>query len=506
VYTLLARIVAMQRSQIALLKAFGYGNGRIAAHFVEFAVLIVTLGLLLGVALGGYFGRGLIGVYQAYFHFPLLRFRMPVSVTLWACLIALVSGLFGSLVAVNRAVKLPPGEAMRPEAPRSYRAGVLESAGIAQWLGTAGRVIVRNLARRPWRSAMSVVGIAAAVATVVLGRFTFDAVNALMSVHFDAAQREDIMVSFVEARSRSALSALEQMPGVLRVEGYRAVPVWLRAGHRQKRSTLLGVSLDQDLRQLVDARRQRIGMPPAGLVLTRKLASLLGVRAGDSLEVEQLDGHRLIFFERIVRLSDEPLGVSAYMEASALARILGEDGEVSGALLEVDRTREQALYDALKRAPAVTGVAVRSAMLQNVAEIMNRSFILMTFVMTGFAMVLVIGVVYNSARIALSERGNELASLRVLGFNRLEVAGLLLGEQAVLTVAAIPLGLALGALFCRLLVPVFDRELFRLPFVLSSATFGFASLVTLASAILSSGLIAHRIARLDLIAVLKSRE
>ena len=207
-----------------------------------------------------------------------------------------------------------------------------------------------------------------------------------------------------------------------------------------------------------------------------------------------------------MRLSDEPLGISAYMESGALARRLGEDAAVSGALLRVDHAHEQAVYDALKRMPAVAGVAVRSAMLSTISDTMERSFILMTFVLTGFAMVLVIGVVYNSARIALSERGHELASLRVLGFSRPEVALLLLGEQALLTLAAIPVGLVLGVLVCWLLVPLFDRELFRLPFVLTSSTFGFATLITLAAAVLSAGLVAGRIAHLDLVGVLKSRE
>ncbi|MBS0389217.1 MAG: ABC transporter permease, partial [Proteobacteria bacterium] len=420
--------------------------------------------------------------------------------------IAAAAAILGSLAAVTRAVRLPPAEAMRPEPPRSYHAGLLERAGVIRWLGKSGRVIVRNIARRPVRAALSVLGIGAAVATVVLGRFTFDAVNHLMAVHFDTAQREDALVTFAEASPPTAIAGFAHLPGVLRAEGFRAIPVRLRAGYLQKRTTLLGVPADSEMRQLVDAARQPIGMPPAGLVLTRKLATLLGVQPGDVIDVEQLDGRRLGFQETVVRLSDEPLGISAYMDSGALARRLGETDAVSGALLQVDHAQQQAVYDALKRMPAVAGVAVRSAMLQTISDTMNRSFILMTFVLTGFAMVLVVGVVYNSARIALSERGHELASLRVLGFNRPEVALLLLGEQALLTLAAIPLGLGLGVLVCRMLVPLFDRELFRLPFVLTSATFGFATLVTLAAAALSAALVGGRIAHLDLVGVLKSRE
>ncbi len=506
VYTLLARLITIQRSHIALLKAFGYSEIRIGLHYVEFALLIVGLGLIAGLALGGYFGDGLIGVYQQYFHFPILRYRLNASLVLFAVAIALATGVGGSVTAVSRAVRLPPAEAMRPEPPRSFRAGVLDRVGLMRQLDTVTRAILRNLARRPWRAALSLLGIAAAVATVVVGRFMFDAVNALMAVHFDAAEREDVTITFNEPRSRGAVASLRELPGVLRVEPFRAMPALIRAAHREKRVSILAVPPSGTLRQLIDARGRRIEVPPRGLVLTRKLARTLSVGEGDRVWVEQLDGRRERFTAAVVRLSDEPVGIRGYMDVDALAGLLGEDAPLSGAALEVDQSRELPLYSALKRTPAVAAVSIRGATLQTIRDMMNRSFILMTLVMTGFGVVLVAGVVYNSVRIALSERGNELASLRVLGFTRAEVGQLLLGEQALLTIFAIPAGCALGALICWLLVPAFDRELFRLPFVLTGATFGFASLVTLGSAALAACIVAGRIARLDLIAVLKSRE
>ncbi len=505
-YTLLSRLVSIERSQIALLKAFGYANARVGLHFLEFALLIVGIGLVLGTAMGMSFGSGMIGLYRQYFHFPSLPFRVPPAVLLWAAVIALVAAALGSLTAVRRAIRLPPAEAMRPEPPGTFRAGLLESAGLVGLLGASGRVIARNLARRPWRAAMSIIGIAAAIATVVLGRFTFDAVNRLMAVHFNSAQRDDITVVLREASAGSVLYEFERLPGVLRAEPFRSTPVWIRFQHHAKRTVIQSVSSDMDLKQLVDRQRHRIGVPPDGLVLTRKLAQMLAVVPGDVVTVEQLEGRRVTFARPVVKLSDEPLGVSAYMDSGALARALGEAGEISAVLLQVDSSKEALLYETLKRMPTVAAVAIRSAMLQTIHDVMNRSFMMMTIVMTVFAAVLVVGVVYNSARIALSERGNELASLRVLGFSKVEVTALLLGEQAILTLLAIPVGLGLGSAACRLLVPVFDRELFRLPFVLSTGTFGFATLITLAAAVLSATLVIGRISRLDLIAVLKSRE
>lgn len=505
-YTLLSRIVTIQRSQIALLKAFGYSDWRVGLHYLQLALMVVGIGLIAGTATGFYLGSQMTGLYRLYFHFPALIFRFPVSVISWAAAVAVISAALGSLTAVRRAIQLPPAEAMRPESPASFSAGLIESVNLQRWIGATGRVIARNIARRPWRASMSIIGIAAAVATVVVGRFTFDAVNHLMEINFNSAEREDLTVVLREPNSGSAALDLGRLPGVLRAEAFRSAPVRLRFEQREKRTAILGVSADMELKQLVDGDRRRIDIPPDGLVLTRKLAEMLAVGPGDAVTIEQLEGRRLTFVRPVVKLSDEPLGISAYMDSRALAKALGEEGEVSGAFFQADPLKNQDLYDALKRLPAVGAVAVRSAMLQTILDVMNRSFITMTIVMTAFAGVLVAGVVYNSARISLSERGNELASLRVLGFSKVEVTALLLGEQAVLTLLAVPVGFALGAITCRLLVPVFDRELFRLPFVLSLDTFAFAALITLGSALLSAGLVIGRIARLDLIAVLKSRE
>lgn len=505
-YTLLSRLVSIERSQIGLLKSFGYSSARVGAHFLEFALLIVGIGLLLGTAMGVTFGSGMIGLYRLYFHFPSLPYQVPGAVLVWATVIALLAAASGAMTGVWRAVRLPPAEAMRPEAPGNFRAGVLESVGLMRLLGASGRVVARNLARRPWRAAISVAGIAAAVATVVLGRFTFDAVSHLMAVHFDSAQREDLTVVLREASTGSVLHEIERLPGVLRAEPFRSTPVWLRFQQHAKRAVIQGISPDMDLKQLVDRQRHRINVPPDGLVLTRKLAQMLNVVPGDVVTVEQMEGRRVTFTRPVVKLSDEPLGVSAYMDSGALARALDEADEISAVLLQIDHSKQALLYETLKRLPTVAAVAIRSATLQTIRDVMNRSFVMMTIVMTAFAAVLVVGVVYNNARIALSERGNELASLRVLGFSKSEVTALLLGEQAILTLVAIPVGLVFGATACRLLVPVFDRELFRLPFVLSSDTFGFAALITLAAAILSAALVVGRISRLDLIAVLKSRE
>lgn len=505
-YVVLARLVAMQRAQIGLLKAFGYGDLRVGALYLGFAVVTVGVGTIAGIALGLYLGRLNVGVYANYFHFPDLVFEVHGRVLASAALIGLASAAAGAIGAVRRAQRLPPAEAMRPEPPASFRAGMLERGGAFRLLPPAVRMILRNLARHPWKAFLSVLGIAMAVGMMVVGRFGLDAAQHMIRVQLDEVQRADVGVMFHRPREQGARDEIARLPGVLRAEGFRGVPVRLRHEHRAKKALVLGLAPDAQLRRLVDRESRTIDLPPEGLVLSRKLAEILGVSPGGVVELEVLEGARAVRSVPVAAVVDEYLGLSAYMDLAALARLLGEDRTLSGVDLRVDPDHAPALYAALKRMPPVASVAVRTTMREVIQDSLDRAFTIFSRIIVAFASVIVGGMVYNSARIALSERGNELASLRVLGFREREIVAILLGEQAVLVAAAIPLGLAIGYGLSAALVPVFDREMFRLPLVIAEATYAWSALAAVVAALLSGLLVARRIRRLDLIAVLKTRE
>ena len=506
IYIVLSRLVVMQRTQIALLKAFGYSNLSVALHYLKFALLTVLAGLLPGLLFGLYLGEKTNNLYAEYFHFPQMPLVISPSVIALAVLVSLLGACAGAIGAVRRVTALQPAEAMRPEAPADFRAGVMERSGLAHWLPASARMILRNLSRKPWKALVSVLGIGLAVGMMLVARFMFDAVDHMMNVQFNLVQRDDVTVLFHEPRAASAAYEIRQLPGVLRAEPFRAVPVRLRHAHRSKQIEVTGLSGDSQLRQIVDSRLHTIALPPDGLLLTRKLGEMLGVTTGDTVTLEVLEGARPVREVTVAGLSDELIGIGAYMDARALAHLLREDDLVSGAYLSVDPVHADQLYGRLKRMPAVSGVAIRDAMVKSVKDIIDRAFTTVSIIEMLFAAIIVGGMVYNSVRIALSERGNELASLRVLGFTQREVVVLLLGEQALLTLCAIPVGLLMGYGMCAALAPAFDRELFRLPLVFSQMTFVYPVIATLISAILSALLVARRLRHLDLIAVLKTRE
>lgn len=506
IHIVLSRLVGTQRDQIAVLKAFGYDDRAVGAHYLGFALAAVLAGAVPGSLLGVFFARWLADVYARFFRFPTMDFTASPGLIGFAVAISAAAGLLGALGAVRRAVRIPPAEAMRPEPPPRFERGLLERSGLADLVSPAARMILRNLARRRAKALLSTLGIALAVGILVLTRYFYDAVDIMAAIQFGTAQREDLTVIFNEARPGRVLADLRHIPGVLAVEPFRAVPARLVFRHRSRRVEITGVLPGADLRRIVDIDRRVARLPPEGLLLTTALADILGVRPGDALTVEVLDGRRPVLTARVAGTVEELMGLAAYMDLTALGRLLGGAPVVSGAFLAADSRRLEALSARLKRTPAVAGVAVRESMLASFTATIAESMTASTSVLTVFACVIAFGIVYNGARIALSERGHELASLRVLGFTRREIGVILLGEQAVLTAAAFPLGLGIGWGIALLLARSVASDLYRFPLEMSGATYAFAFLVTLAAAVFSGMMVAGRIRHLDLVAVLKTRE
>jgi putative ABC transport system permease protein len=502
----LSRLVATQRDQIGVLKAFGYTHATVSLHYLLFALVAVAVGALLGASGGLWLGAKINRMYSEFYRFPIFRYDPSPMVIALAIGVSGVAALLGAAGAVRRAWVVPAAEAMRPEPPASFRAGILERLGAQRVLPPAARMIVRNLARRPLRAALSSLGVAWAVAILVLGRYFVDATEYLATVQFRFVQRDSMTVVGHEPLPGRARYAIADLPGVMRAEPFRVVPVRLRYAHRARRVALTGLVDGSGLRRLLDRRLRAVPLPPDGVVLTSKLADILRVGPGDILTVEVLEGSRPVRRVRVAGLVDELIGLSAYMRIDALNRLMREGRTVSGALLAVDPLAAPGLYAVLKRLPAIGGVMQREVALRSFEKTLGESIGIFTAVLVGFACVIAVAVVYNAARIALSERGHELASLRVLGFTRAEVAVMLLGEQAVVVLVAIPVGLLLGYGACALMASAYQWELFRLPLVVSRTTYVFALLVVSGAGVCSAWLVRRRLDRIDLVEVLKTRE
>jgi putative ABC transport system permease protein len=502
----IGRMVAMQREQIATLKAFGYGNLAVLWHYLKLVSVIVIVGIVSGTALGVWLGKALSGIYMEFYHFPFLMFSLQPATMVVAAAASLLAAGAGAVFAVWRAAALRPAEAMRPEPPARYHETWVEKMGLKRWLSQPTRMIIRHIQRRALKSFLTLLGIALACGIILTGLFQRDTVGYMLNVQFGMAQREDISVTFTDPTAYRVRFDLLGIPGVQHVEVFRAVPVRLRHGHLSYRTGIRGVEPGGDIQRLLDSDLRPVALPSDGILLTDYLATLLDVRVGDQLTVEVLEGSRPVRETTVVGLVREYLGVSGYMELSALNHFMREGPTLSGAYLSVDSAQLETIYTRLKGMPRIAGVAERMQEIHNFNRVMQETMLFFTYVATVFAVIIAFGVIYNSARIALTERGRELASLRVLGFTRAEIAYILLGELGILTLFAIPLGLWLGEWMCYYIANTMQNDLFRVPVVLVPQTYAFAAVVVLVSAILSGLAVRRRLDQLDLIAVLKTAE
>ncbi len=502
----LTRQVGTQRSQIAALKALGCADWRIGLHYLQFVVVIVAAGSALGVAAGAWLGHLLTGLYAQFFHFPALDYRMPAWIPLVGAAAALLGAAGGAANAVLRVVRLPPAEAMRPASPPIFRPTLAERLGLGRLYSPAVRMIVRDMERRPARALATISGIAGALAILIAGTWWSEATDFLLEVEFRMRERQDVSVVLAEPASTAAVYDLARLPGVIRAEADRSARVRFASGHRTQRGEITGLPRDSTMRTLLDERLNEVPLPPYGLVFNRTLAERLGVAPGDTVRIEFLQGARLVRDVPLVALVDDLMGLRAFMDRDALNRLLGEGDAVSGARLQLDSAQRAAFLQQVKATPRVAFALEIGPMIRYFRETSARNILIFTTVLSILAGTIAVGVVYNNARIALAERAWELASLRVLGFTRAEVSGLLLGELGLEVALALPIGWAAGYALSAFIVELIRPETFRIPLIIGPRTYAYASLIVLAAAVASALLVRRRIDQLDLVGVLKTRD
>ncbi|MGP1354805.1 MAG: ABC transporter permease, partial [Parasphingopyxis sp.] len=463
-------------------------------------------GILLGWAAGAWMGRGMTAIYADYYRFPFLYYRISTSTFAIAALFAAGSAVLGALGGVRTAIGLTPAIAMAPPQPPIYKTGFLERVGRKAGFTSIGHMIVRHIGRWPVRSGITVFGVALSLGLLFSTMQFIDGTDEILEANFFRSQHQDLTVSLIEPGNEEVLHNLAGIPGVLRVEATRAAAARLRNGHRSERVAIEATRSDTRLWARIDGAGRAVPLPPAGLMLSGQLAAKLDVRAGDRIEVEILEGRRIRTQIPVVTTIDEYIGARAYADSATLERLMRDDSPVGSALLRIDPAARADILDELREMPVVLGVTERRATLDKFREVVDRNTLTMISFYIAFASAIVIGVVYNSARIIFSERARELATLRVLGYHKQEVALILLGQIALLVALAIPVGCLTGYWLGQSLASAFSSDLFRLPFAPARATYGFSVIVVLIAAALTALIVARRVARLDMVRVLKARD
>ncbi|GGE62537.1 ABC transporter permease [Actibacterium pelagium] len=502
----IGRIVALDRSEIGLLKAIGYSNLEVSLHYLALAVAIALIGTLLGILVGTWMARGLAELYATFFSFPYLIFAVRPDIYIIATALGLTTASLGAIQSALSAARLPPAVAMSPPAPPNYQSSMIDRLLLRARPSQRTMMVLRNIMRWPLRAGLTMLGIALAVAVLVASLFFEDTLEELIDSAFYSTNRQDVMLILTQEVNSDALEDIRRLPGVLQVEPAQMHGAILRNGHLEKRVGIEGRPATADLARILDQDGKVVAAPANGLLLSTRLASQLAIGVGDPLTVEFLTGQRETHVVNVAGIVTSYIGLPAYMEDTALDRLMRRSSTFSYANLTLDPAKEQEFHAAIKDLPRLAGTVMIADTLEAFEETIEQNINISMVVYIVIAVLITVGVTYNSARIQLSERARDLASLRILGFTKTEVSFILIGEIAFLALLAQPIGWLLGAGLATAMIAGFESDLYSIPLVLSRDTFALSSVVVLAAAAASTLLVRRRLDRLNLIEVMKTRE
>jgi putative ABC transport system permease protein len=258
----------------------------------------------------------------------------------------------------------------------------------------------------------------------------------------------------------------------------------------------------------LDDSLEPLAIPEQGVVISEAMAGWLGVSRGDRIRLRLYERGRTKVELPVSAVAKSYVGLTfltLYMDRRLLNRILREDDVITGAQLRVDETRTDELYAAIQATPSITGAVSQGAALKTMRRIVSEN-LRIALINIVVAAIIIFGVVYNSARISLSERVRELASMRMLGYSRFDAAYVLAGELWLLGLLALPIGFALGYGVAFMMTEGTASEMFRLPLHLEPRAFGYAALVVVVTLAVSTLAVARQLFSVDIVSVLKARD
>lgn len=505
-YIVISRMVQSERMEIGLLKAFGYTNTEVGAHYFKMIMVIALGGALTGCLLGIVTGRSMIQLYTQFYKFPFLLFQLNPTSFLIGVSVSVMAAAAGGLLVLRQVFALTPASAMRQAAPPQFSSLGRIGTAVNQLLDQPSRMVLRRIVRQPVRMAGAAIGIACGMALSVSMLTIYAGFDRTIDLTFGVIDRSDVTVSFTHPLSVKSVYELQRLPGVTLVEPGRAVPAILRNGLHTHRGAIEGIPENARLYRAIDDGLSTIDLPKHGITLSSTLADVLHISPGDTLSVEVREGRQPVLQLPVAGVAQSLLGSPAYMDIDALNRALREPRRVSGAYLAIDSAYATPIYRALQNMPFVAGVSLKSDARRAFEVVMDTGAGAIRYVMGAIAFIITFGIIYNTARIAYAERARDLASLRVIGFTNGETAFVLLGELAAVTLIALPLGALLGYFLSFGIAAGFSTDLYQIPAVFDAGSYGFAALVVLVAALTSGWLVKRDNDRAELVSALKTRE
>ncbi|UWQ90598.1 ABC transporter permease [Rhodobacteraceae bacterium M382] len=505
-YIVINRMVQSEREEIGLLKAFGYTNIEVGAHYARLVLAIAFGGAIAGCMGGVVAGRAMVGVFVTYYKFPFLVFELEPASFVIGVTTSTLAAAAGGVLVLRHVFALTPATAMRPPAPPDYSRTGQIGHSVNRFLDQPSRMVLRRLTRQPGRIAGAVIGVACGMGLSAAMMTIYAGFDRTVDLTFGVIDRSDVTVTFTHAVSDKTLFELRRMPGVEQAEAVRHVPVVLSLGQRSHRGSLTGLPPSPELNRALNAQALPIDLPRQGIVLSTALADLLNAKPGDLIGVDVREGRQPLIRVPVAAIATALLGAPAYMDLEALNRMLREPRRISGAYLSIDQAHAKRIYADLRDMPTIAGISVKSQARVAFEVLMNTGAGAIRYVMGVIAFIITFGIIYNAARIAFAERARDLASLRVIGFSHGETAFILLAELGAVILLALPIGALLGYGLAFNIASGFSTELYQIPVLISPRSYGTAMLVVIGAALFSGWLVKRDLDRLDLISALKTRE
>lgn len=506
---LMTRLTEQQRVVLGTLKALGYSASTIIAHFLRFGLVVGLVGGLIGCVLGYWFASLVTSMYRQFYEFPELPNRIYPWTYVGAVVVSLVFAMLGTLQGARQVLRLQPAEAMRAKPPRQGGAILLERI---TWLwrqfNFGWRMVLRSVVRNRVRTAVGMFAAAMGASLLVCGFCLVGATYHLVDLEFRQLLRSDVDLKFKDAQPVDALYEARRLPSVDDAEPLFNVACMFENGSRERLGAVTGLTPHAQLTVPRDAEGRPLAVPEVGLTMSRKMAEILGLRAGDMVTVRPIQGLRIPRQAPVVQVTDTYMGLNVYADIHYLSRLVYEESATSGVQLKTQSSRaaRSELYAALKQLPAVEAVNVRSDMIENLQATVLKNLQVMISMLVLFAGVIFFGSILNASLINLAERQREVATLRVLGYGEWQIGGYFFRESLLVNLAGTLLGIPLGYAITVAMVLAYNNELLRIPLVFPLSSVVWTLLLSVFFGTLAHFFVQRSINRLDCVEALQMKE
>jgi len=507
-FVLISRMVKTQRIQIGILKAIGYNNSQIIAHFSTYTLIVGILGASMGVGLGIALSSYFSSMFAMYFNLPATLGTVNLQVIINSIVLALGVSLLAGLTASRGVVSISPAESMRPTPPASSRRSMLEAwTWLWNKLDTSWKMVFRTISRNHLRLMITLMGVAVAVGLLFLSLVAQDSVNYLMMHHFTDEISYDYMLQFEKPVKNYELLSISNIDGVQQTEGFFALPVEIHFNGKSTDDLLQGQSSSSTLKLPAAENGSSLNIPEEGIIISQKTAAELGVNVGDTVNAATAlaIGPKHTADLRITAINHQLFGSEAYASIEQVNRIMQESSLVSGAMLLVNANKIEALETELAEIPGIASIQSRQDEIDNVTSYMDTVTSTIGS-MLFFATLLGFVIIFNSVLLSFNERKRELISLLAVGFTHQEISWLLFKETIPQAVLGILVGIPAGRLLVIMYFNSLDFDMWTMPLIIDPSSLITAALGGIAFVLMGQWFANRSIKDLDIVELLKNTD